>query len=166
MGRLTETARWKRCVPRARLPIYAQASSKKDDPNCCGRTLCTNVAWSDLGWLKVTLNNVMKVQLIKIAHARSGDKGDTANVGLIALKPEHYPILVREVTAERVKRHFAGICKGEVERYELPNLKALNFLLHHSLGGGGAVSLKADPQGKTLSSALLRMEIEVGEDEL
>ena len=108
----------------------------------------------------------MKVQLIKIAHARSGDKGDTANVGLIALKPEHYPILVREVTAERVKRHFAGICKGEVERYELPNLKALNFLLHHSLGGGVAVSLKADPQGKTLSSALLRMEIEVGEDEL
>jgi hypothetical protein len=109
---------------------------------------------------------MMKVQLVKIAHARSGDKGDTANVGLIALKPEHYPILVREVTAERVKRHFAGICKGEVERYELPNLNALNFLLHHSLGGGGAVSLKADPQGKTLSSALLRMEIEVGEDEL
>jgi hypothetical protein len=108
----------------------------------------------------------MNVQLIKIAHARSGDKGDTANVGLIALKPEHYPILVREVTAERVKRHFAGICKGEVERFELPNLNALNFLLHHSLGGGGVVSLKADPQGKTLSSALLRMEIEVGEDEL
>jgi hypothetical protein len=116
-------------------------------------------------WAKF-LRGMMKVQLIKIAHARSGDKGDTANVGLIALKPEHYPILVREVTAERVKRHFAGICKGEVERYELPNLKALNFLLHHSLGGGGAVSLKADPQGKTLSSALLRMEIEVGEDEL
>jgi hypothetical protein len=109
---------------------------------------------------------MMKVQLVKIAHARSGDKGDTANVGLIALKPKHYPILAREVTAERVKRHFAGICKGEVERFELPNLNALNFLLHHSMGGGGAVSLKADPQGKTLSSALLRMEIEVGEDEL
>ena len=106
----------------------------------------------------------VKIQLLKIAHARSGDKGDTANIGLIALKPEHYPILVREVTAERVKRHFAGICKGEVERYELPNLNALNFLLHHSLGGGGTVSLKTDPQGKTLSSALLRMEIEVDED--
>jgi hypothetical protein len=103
----------------------------------------------------------MKVELLKIAHARSGDKGDTANIGLIALKPEYYPILAREVTAERVKRHFAGICKGEVERYELPNLHALNFLLHHSLGGGGTVSLKTDPQGKTLSSALLRMEIEV-----
>jgi hypothetical protein len=103
----------------------------------------------------------MKVQLLKIAHARSGDKGDTANIGLIALKPEYYPILAREITAERVKRHFAGICKGEVERYELPNLNALNFLLHESLGGGGTVSLKTDPQGKTLSSALLRMEIEV-----
>ena len=109
----------------------------------------------------ICLRGMMKVQLVKIAHARSGDKGDTANIGLIALKPEYYPALVREVTAERVKQHFAGICKGEVERYELPNLNALNFLLHHSLGGGGTVSLKTDPQGKTLSSALLRMEIEV-----
>ncbi|HKX31197.1 MAG TPA: hypothetical protein VJ302_26140 [Blastocatellia bacterium] len=105
----------------------------------------------------------MKVQLIKIAHARSGDKGDTANIGLIALRPEFYPVLVKEVTAERVKQHFAGICEGPVERYELPNLQALNFLLHQSLGGGGTVSLKTDPQGKTLSSALLRMEIEVDE---
>jgi hypothetical protein len=103
----------------------------------------------------------MKVQLLKIAHARSGDKGDTANIGLIARRPEFYPVLVKEVTAERVKEHFAGICQGGVERYELPNLNALNFLLHQSLGGGGTVSLKTDPQGKTLSSALLRMEIEV-----
>ena len=103
----------------------------------------------------------MKVQLLKIAHARSGDKGDTSNIGLIALKPAYYPILVREVTAERVKQHFAGICKGKVERFELPNLNSLNFLLYESLGGGGTVSLKTDPQGKTLSSALLRMEIEV-----
>jgi hypothetical protein len=105
----------------------------------------------------------MKVRLLEIAHARSGDKGDTANIGLIARQPEHYPILVREVTAERVKRHFAEICKGEVERFELPNLGALNFLLHHSLGGGGTLSLKTDAQGKTLSSALLRMEIEMDE---
>lgn len=103
----------------------------------------------------------MKIQLLKIAHARSGDKGDTANIGLIALKPEFYPILVREVTAERVKQHFAGICKGKVERFELPNLNSLNFLLYEALGGGGTVSLKTDPQGKTLSSALLRMEIDV-----
>ena len=102
----------------------------------------------------------MKVQLREIAHARSGDKGDTANIGLIALKPEYYPILVREVTAERVKEHFDGICRGQDERFELPNLYALNFLLHESLGGGGTISLKTDPQGKTLSSALLRMEIE------
>jgi hypothetical protein len=106
----------------------------------------------------------MRVQLLKIAHARSGDKGDTANIGLIALKPEFYPALVREVTAARVKEHFAEICLGGVERYELPNLGALNFLLHHSLGGGGTLSLKTDAQGKTLSAALLRMEIEVDDD--
>jgi len=116
-----------------------------------------------VGALLTSRKSKMKVQLLKIAHARSGDKGDTANIGLIALKPMYYPTLVREVTAERVKQHFAGICKGEVQRYELPNLNALNFLLHESLGGGGTVSLKTDPQGKTLSSALLRMEIEVEE---
>ncbi len=102
-----------------------------------------------------------RVQLLRIAHARSGDKGDTANVGLIALRPEFYPLLVREVTAERVKKHFEGICLGDVERFELPNLGALNFLLHKSLDGGGTLSLKADAQGKTYSAALLRMEIEV-----
>ncbi|MGH9875588.1 MAG: AtuA-related protein [Pyrinomonadaceae bacterium] len=103
----------------------------------------------------------MKVQLVKLSHARSGDKGDTANVGVIALRDEIYPILVREVTSERVKEHFKGICKGEVERFELPNLGALNFLLHESLGGGGTLSLMTDAQGKTFSTALLRMEIEV-----
>jgi hypothetical protein len=107
----------------------------------------------------------MRVQLLKLAHARSGDKGDTANVGLIALKDEYYPLLVREVTARRVKQHFEGICRGKVERFELPNLQALNFLLHESLGGGGTLSLMTDAQGKTFSYALLRMEIEVGEEE-
>src|SRR6266542_3481446 len=107
----------------------------------------------------------MKMQLAKLAHARSGDKGDTANVGLIALREEIYPILVREVTAERVKLHFKGICKGNVERFELPNLGALNFLLHESLGGGGTLSLMTDAQGKTFSTALLRMQIDVGDDE-
>ena len=100
------------------------------------------------------------MQLREIAHARSGDKGDTANVGLIALKPEYYPLLMKHVTAARVKEHFSEICHGEVERFELPNLYALNFLLHHSLDGGGTMSLKTDAQGKTYSSALLRMEIE------
>jgi hypothetical protein len=107
----------------------------------------------------------MKVQLIRLAHARSGDKGDTANVGLIALEDKFYPILVREVTAERVKQHFKGICLGEVERFELPNLGALNFLLHESLGGGGTLSLMTDAQGKTFSTALLRMEIEITDQE-
>ena len=107
----------------------------------------------------------MLVQLTKLAHARSGDKGDTANIGLIALREEYYPVLVREVTAERVKQHFTGICKGEVERFELPNLGALNFLLHESLGGGGTLSLMTDAQGKTFSTALLRMQIEIPDDE-
>ncbi len=101
-----------------------------------------------------------KRQLIELAHSRSGDKGDTSNVGIIARKPEYYPILVREVTAERVKKHFEGVCRGKVERFELPNLGALNFLLHESLDGGGTVALKTDPQGKTYSTALLRIEIE------
>jgi hypothetical protein len=102
-------------------------------------------------------------RLVDIAHARSGDKGDTANVGVIARKPEYYPVLVRELTVERVTRHFAGMLTGGVERFELPNLHALNFLLHGALGGGGTISLKTDAQGKTLSTALLRMEVEVPE---
>ena len=101
-----------------------------------------------------------RLQLLQLAHARSGDKGDTANIGLIANRPEYYPILVKQVTAARVARHFKGMIKGNVERYELPNLGALNFLLHGALDGGGTISLKTDAQGKVLSTALLRMEIE------
>jgi hypothetical protein len=101
-----------------------------------------------------------RIQLRWLAHARSGDKGDTANVGLIALEPEYYPILAREVTTARVARHFQGMVSG-VERFELPNLNALNFLLHGALDGGGTISLKTDAQGKVYSTALLRMEIPV-----
>src|SRR5258706_12586305 len=102
-----------------------------------------------------------RVKLLQLAHARSGDKGDTANVGLIAYKPEYYSILVEQVTAERVKEHFKGICLGEVERFEVPNLHALNFLIHESLDGGGTLSLKTDAQAKTYRTAFVRMEIEV-----
>ena len=105
-----------------------------------------------------------RIQLIDIAHARSGDKGDAGNVGVIARREEYYPIIADALTAERVKEHFRGICEGPVERFELPNLWALNFLLHNTLGGGGTVSLKFDAQGKTLSSAILRMEIDVPDD--
>ena len=105
----------------------------------------------------------MKVQLLQIAHARSGDKGDTGNVGVIARKPEYYPMLVKYLTEEKVKKYFDGICLGKVERFEMPNIGALNFLLHNSLGGGGTKSLKNDAQGKTLSSAMLRMELEIDE---
>lgn len=104
------------------------------------------------------------MKLANLAHARSGDKGDTVNIGLIAVRPEFYPLLVEEVTVERVKKHFKGICHGKIERFELPNLGALNFLLHESLGGGGTLSLMTDAQGKTFSTALLRMEIEVPDD--
>ncbi|WP_420462617.1 AtuA-related protein [Candidatus Palauibacter sp.] len=106
----------------------------------------------------------MRVRLAEVAFARSGDKGDTANVGLIAFDDALYPILEKEITAERVRDHFKGICEGEVERFELPNLRALNFLLHRSLGGGGTVSLMLDAQGKTFSTALLRMEIEIPDE--
>ena len=106
------------------------------------------------------------MRLIEIAHARSGDKGDMANIGLIARNPEHYPLLVREVTAERVKQHFGDLCRGPVERFELPNIGALNFLLHEALGGGGTLSLRADAQGKTLGAALLRMKIDLQDGEL
>ncbi len=105
----------------------------------------------------------MRVRLFDIAHARSGDKGDTSNIGLIARRPEFYPVLCAQVTAERVKAHFAELCHGPVERYELPNLEALNFLLHKALGGGGTVSLRSDAQGKTYSTALLRLEVELPE---
>lgn len=107
----------------------------------------------------------MRVRLVDIAHARSGDKGDTANVGVIALKPDWYPLLARELTRERVRDHFRGVITGDVERFELPNLRALNFLLHGALDGGGTLSLKTDAQGKVFSTALLRMTLDVPEAE-
>lgn len=106
----------------------------------------------------------MRVPLARIAFARSGDKGDTANVGVIALVPAAYPHLLREVTAARVRDHFSGVCRGAVERFELPNLFALNFLLHESLGGGGTVSLMLDAQGKTFAAGLLSLEVDVPGD--
>lgn len=105
-----------------------------------------------------------EVLLLDLAHARSGDKGDAGNVGVIARREEYYSIIRDALTTERVAEHFQGICNGPVERFELPNLWALNFLLHNTLGGGGTVSLKFDAQGKTLSSAMLRMKIEVPDE--
>ena len=108
----------------------------------------------------------MRVRLLDIAHARSGDKGDTANVGVIALEPRWYPVLERYLTRDRVASHFAGLITGGVDRFELPNLNALNFLLHGALDGGGTVSLKTDAQGKVFSTALLRMTLEIPEKEV
>lgn len=105
-----------------------------------------------------------RVPLVHLAHARSGDKGDTANVGVIAYDEAHYPILREQLTPEAVKAHFGDMVKGDVERFELPNLSALNFLLHGALGGGGTMSLMNDAQGKVFSTALLRMEVEVPDE--
>jgi len=107
----------------------------------------------------------MKVRLVDIAHARSGDKGDTANVGVIAYRPEWYGLIRDTLTKQRVADHFRGMIEGGVERFELPNLNALNFLLHGALDGGGTLSLKTDAQGKVYSTALLRMVIDVPDAE-
>jgi hypothetical protein len=106
----------------------------------------------------------MKVKLEQVAHARSGDKADGSNVGVIADSPEIYPVLLEQLTVERVREHFGRICRGRVERFEVPNLLALNFILHDSLGGGGTESLKTDAQGKTHAQGLLLLEIEVPDE--
>ncbi|MDX1630361.1 MAG: hypothetical protein R3234_00730 [Thermoanaerobaculia bacterium] len=106
----------------------------------------------------------MKVPLYRVAHARSGDKGDGSNVGLIADSEALYEVIREQVTAERVEEHFGEICRGRVQRYEVPNLRALNFILHDSLGGGGTLSLKTDAQGKTHGQGLLALEIDVPEE--
>jgi len=106
---------------------------------------------------------VAKIQLVHLAHARSGDKGNRANVGIIAYDPAHYPLLLEKLTPERVKAHFGDLVRGPVERYELPNLHALNFVLHDALEGGGTVSLMTDAQAKVTATAFLRMEIDVPE---
>jgi hypothetical protein len=103
----------------------------------------------------------MKKQLVQLAHARSGDKGNKADISLFAPDRQTYDLLVREVTAARVQSHFAGIITGPVDRYEVPNILALKFVLHGALNGGASRSLRSDALGKSLSSALLRMEIEV-----
>lgn len=105
-----------------------------------------------------------EVRLLELAHARSGDKGNTANIGLIVYDEEDYPLILKEVTSERVKKHFRGLVTGPVERFALDNLHAVNFLLHGALDGGGTVSLMTDAQGKVFSTALLRMRIEVPEE--
>jgi hypothetical protein len=107
---------------------------------------------------------VKEIALARIAHGRSGDKGDTVNCGIIARKPEYYPVIAEQVTEARVKAHFGDLCRGLVKRYDLPKLHAFNFVLTRSLGGGGTASLRIDPQGKTYAAALMRMKVEVPDD--
>jgi hypothetical protein len=103
----------------------------------------------------------LKIRLSELAHARSGDKGDASNVGLLANDARAYELIREQVTPERVAAHFRKICRGGVDRYEVPNLLALNFILHDALGGGGTASLQNDAQGKSHGQGLLMMEIEV-----
>jgi hypothetical protein len=107
----------------------------------------------------------VKVRLLDIAHARSGDKGNIANVGVIALAPKWYPLIARELTVERVTAHYRGAINGRVERFELANLHAMNFLLHGALDGGGTLSLRTDAQGKVFSTSMLRIVLDVPDDE-
>lgn len=102
-----------------------------------------------------------KVRLLELAHARSGDKGDGCNIGVIARKPEYFTILKEQLTVERLAAHFKGWVFGAIKRYELPNIHCLNFLLEDALGGGATESLRTDNQGKAMNAALLRMEVEV-----
>ena len=105
-----------------------------------------------------------EVPLARIAHGRSGDKGDTLNCGIIARRPEYYQLIADQITAERVKKHFADLCKGTVVRYDLPKIHAFNFVLTQCLGGGGTVSLRIDAQGKTYAAALMRIKVAVPDD--
>ena len=105
-----------------------------------------------------------RVRLGQIAGARSGDKGGASNVGVIAKDSETYELLREALTTDRVAEHFSAICRGRVERFELPNLFVLNFILHDSLGGGGAASLKTDAQGKTHGLGMLYLELDIPED--
>jgi hypothetical protein len=102
----------------------------------------------------------MMVKLRELAHSRTGDKGNTSNISVIASAAKHFSLLKAQVTGERVKAHFAGVVEGEVVRYELPNIAALNFVMTQTLGGGVTRSLALDAHGKSLSSALLELEIE------
>jgi hypothetical protein len=104
------------------------------------------------------------MKLRDIAHSRTGDKGNTSNISVIAYDAKDYPLLLEQVTSARVRAHFAGIVQGEVVRYELPTIAALNFVLSNTLGGGVTRSLALDAHGKSLSSALLDLEIEMGEE--
>jgi hypothetical protein len=105
----------------------------------------------------------MKLQLRELCGYRAGDKGDIANVAIFADDDETYALIMREVTAERVKQHFGSMVEGRVDRYEAANVRALNFVMHGALSGGGPRSLRADNLGKTLGGALVRMEIDVPE---
>ena len=104
-----------------------------------------------------------RLQLRELCGYRAGDKGDIANVAIFADDDDTYALIVREVTAERVKTHFGSMVRGRVDRYEAPNVRALNFVMQGALGGGGPRSLRADSLGKTLGGALVRLEIEVPE---
>ncbi len=104
-------------------------------------------------------------KLREIAHSRTGDKGNTSNISVIAYDARHYSVLLAQVTSERVKAHFAGIVGGQVTRYELPNIAALNFVMEQSLGGGVTRSLALDAHGKSLSSALLDLEVDIAPDQ-
>src|SRR6266851_1192001 len=147
--------RWRRSIPTARpaaaAPGNPRAMSWRSPPCCC------RANWPrprSVSWRRKPM------KLREIAHSRTGDKGNTSNISVIAYRREDYPLLLEQVTAERVRLHFAGVVEGEVVRYELPNIAALNFVMSQTLGGGVTRSLALDAHGKSLSSALLDLDIQ------
>lgn len=101
------------------------------------------------------------MKLKEIAHSRAGDKGNISNISVIAYDPNHFEIIKREVTVEKVREQFKGLVQGDIERYALPNVYALNFVLHEALGGGVTKSLALDRHGKSYCSAMLEMQIDM-----
>lgn len=103
----------------------------------------------------------MQFYLRELAHARAGDKGDTSNIGVIAYDPSFYPVILRSITVDRVRKHFGSLVRGEVTRYEMPNINAINIVMEKALGGGVTRSLSLDPHGKSYSTLILSMIVEV-----
>src|ERR1700676_1515128 len=148
--------RSRRSTPMPRLPAAGRGSRRA--MWSLWRRCCCRANWRS----RKSASWEREMKLREIAHSRTGDKGNTSNISVIAYDKRHFPLLLAQVTSARVKAHFAGVVEGDAVRYELPNIAALNFVMTAALGGGVTRSLALDAHGKSLSSALLDLEIDEG----